>query len=68
MAYYYVNMTPQPTGEHEVHISTCTYLKQAHNKFPLGECSSCAEAIQKAKVLYNNVDGCFYCCPQCHTK
>lgn len=68
MAYYYVNMTAQPTGEHEVHTSTCPYLHQAHSKLPLGECRDCAEAIRKAKTVYSNVDGCYYCCPQCHTK
>ena len=65
---YYVNKNAQPTGEHEVHTSTCSYLPNLENREYLGEFDSCIDAVKEARRRYNNVDGCAYCCPICHTK
>ncbi len=65
---YYVNKNAQPTGEHEVHEETCSYLPSPNNRKDLGEFSSCHGAVQRAKELYSNVDGCYYCCKPCHTR
>ena len=63
---YYVNKNAQETGEHEVHISSCSWFP--NERIYLGEFSDCRDAIKEAKKHYNNVDGCFYCCVKCHTK
>lgn len=66
MANYYVNKNAQPSGEHEVHTSSCSYLPDAENRIFLGSFDTCAEAIREAKKYYTNVDGCYYCCRACH--
>ena len=68
MKHYYVNKNPQIRGEHEVHPSDCIYLPTLENRQYLGYFNNCAEAVKEARKFYANVDGCFYCCPQCHTK
>ncbi len=68
MDYYYVNKNAQPTGEHEVHKSTCSYLPDANNRIGLGYFSNCADALKKAREYYSKVDGCYYCCPACHKR
>ncbi len=68
MDHYYVNKNAQPTGEHEVHKSTCYWLPEASNRIYLGFLPTCEEAMEKAKEYYSNVDGCKVCCPSCHTR
>jgi len=65
---YYVNRNAQPTGEHEVHKSTCHRLPDSSNRIALGYFSNCTDAVEKAKQYYSNVDGCYYCCSNCHTR
>lgn len=68
MAIYYLNKNTQPTGEHEVHTSTCPYLPDPNNRIYLGSFSNCKDALTEAKKYYSNVDGCFYCSKECHSK
>lgn len=68
MAFYYVNTKAQPTGEHEVHTSSCSSLPSEQNRKYLGVFDNCAEAVREAKKYYSNVDGCYYCCRPCHTR
>ena len=69
MPYYLVNQNAQPTGEHEVHEkNNCNHLPEPHNRKDLGWHLNCNDAIKEAKKTYNNVDGCKYCVPQCHTR
>ena len=63
---YYVNNKAQNTGEHEVHKEGCQYFPS--DRAYLGSFSTCQEAVQKARTIYSNVDGCFYCSPACHKK
>jgi hypothetical protein len=65
---YYVNKNAQPTGEHEVHTISCRYKPLSENCIYLGEFSNCHDALREARRYYDNVDGCYYCCNQCHTK
>ena len=65
---YYVNKNAQPTGEHEVHTSICYWLPTPENRILLGDFSTCFEALIAARKYYSNVDGCKYCCPNCHKK
>lgn len=68
MAKYYVNQNAQPTGEHEVHKEGCSYMPEPQNKKYLGEFSNCKDAVKEAKKHYSNVDGCYYCVNECHTR
>jgi len=67
MACYIVNRNAQPTGEHEVHNENCSRLPDLENQVPLGSHDSCGPAVAKANSLYDKVDGCAYCCPNCNT-
>jgi hypothetical protein len=63
---YYVNNIPQSTGEHEVHILGCSWFPSDADY--LGEFSNCEDAIEEAKNHHDNVDGCYWCCNECHTR
>ena len=65
---FYVNKNAQATGEHEVHREDCFWLSLATDVLYLGDLSSCAEAIRAARRVYFNVDGCKFCCKECHKK
>ena len=65
---YYVNKNAQPTSEHEVHKSTCSWLPDAENRIYLGDFVSSAEALKAARKFYSDVDGCYYCCPEIHKR
>ncbi len=68
MPRYYLNRNPQPTGEREVHRDNCSYLPDRENQINLGIHSNCRDAVREAKRHYSNVDGCYYCSPECHTR
>jgi len=67
MARYYVNDHAQANGDHEVHVPSCSFFPEADNRTYLGEFSNCHAALRKAKEYYSQVDGCYYCCNDCHT-
>lgn len=66
MARYYVNDEAQSSGEHEVHKQGCSFMPS--NRTYLGEFESCSPAIRKARETYSNVDGCYWCSRDCHTR
>lgn len=68
MASYYVNRNAQNDGYHEVHVEGCHRMPDKDNREYLGEFNNCHEALQKAKTIHLNVDGCYYCCNPCHTR
>ena len=68
MPIYLVNKEAQPTGEHEVHETTCDHLPYSWNRQDLGWHLNCQSAVQAAKAYYSNVDGCYWCCKPCHSR
>lgn len=68
MPRYYLNNTPQETGEREVHEEGCYWLSLVRDRIDLGVHPSCIEAMVEARKHYYNVDGCKDCCPLCHTR
>jgi hypothetical protein len=64
---YSVNNTAQYNGDHEVHDETCIYYSSMVNKTYLGEFESCREAVQAAKKIHLNANGCIRCSRPCHT-
>jgi hypothetical protein len=67
MADYYVNNNAQTNGDHEVHISGCSWLALAQSKKHLGAFTSCYGAVVEAKKYYPTANGCKYCSNACHT-
>lgn len=68
MEKFYVNKEAQSGGEHEVHRSSCKHLPHSSNLEYLGYFSNCQDAVKEAKKHYTNVDGCWHCCRNCHTR
>lgn len=69
MPHYCVITNAQPTGEHEVHdIKKCSCLPDRANQKDLGRHPDCKSALIRAKQIYDNVDGCIYCVPECHSR
>jgi hypothetical protein len=68
MPEYVLNSRPQPTGEHEVHTTTCSHVPRLENRIPLGSHTDCHGAMAQARRFYTNVDGCYFCCNPCHKK
>lgn len=64
---FYVNKNPQPNGDHEVHVYGCYWLTRAKNQHELGYFEDCIVAVEAAKTLYRQSNGCETCCPACHT-
>ena len=69
MAQYCVNREKQDNGDHEVHNleAGCRHLPLPANRFDLGEHASCASAVTKAKLVFAQSNGCYYCARPCHT-
>lgn len=63
---YYVNKNAQSNGDHEVHKGSCIWLPDVDNRIYLGYFSNCRDAMREAKKYYSDVDGCYYCCEECH--
>jgi hypothetical protein len=67
MSLYYVNKNAQDNGDHEVHKSGCSYMPERENQVYLGDFTSCAPAVKKAKETYPKSNGCYYCSNDCNT-
>lgn len=67
MDLYYVNDDPQSNGDHEVHKSGCYWLRKAKSTTPLGNHTNCRSAVRKAKQIYPDSNGCYYCSRPCNT-
>jgi len=65
---YYVNKNSQANGDHEVHMSGCSFFPDVENRIYLGDFSSCHPAVTAAKQYYSQVNGCYYCSSVCHTQ
>jgi len=69
MPNFTVNKNAQPaTGDHEVHnlASTRGCLPSVENRTDLGSFESCGDAVDAARNLYTDVNGCYWCAITCH--
>ena len=64
---YYVNSNAQSTGEHELHVPGCSFFP-TQNAVYLGVFENCTAAKKVARKIYSNVDGCYYCLNECHSR
>ena len=67
-----MNENAQPNGDYEVHKAGCSHMPDSANQQDLGEHATCDTAVALAKTnnpdKVANIDGCFYCCKDCHEK
>jgi hypothetical protein len=66
MTLYFVSAKNQANGDHEVHTEACGLLPEREHCIELGEFPSCCNAVVAATRYFPHVDGCFYCCRECH--
>ena len=66
MERFYVNDNAKETGEHEVHIEGCPHFPRSTSY--IGLFSNYPLAIEMARTIYLNVDGCDTCCKPFLTK
>jgi hypothetical protein len=68
---FIINKNEQANGDHEVHDVTtgCSYMPNSENQVDLGLHASCRGAVAHAKSKWPNarINGCYYCCHECHT-
>ncbi len=71
MSVFIVNKQSQFNGDHEVHNLTtgCRYMPQSQNRVELGEHPCCYDAVLFAHRNWpqSRINGCYYCCNECHT-
>ena len=68
MTKYFVNMTAQPNGDHEVHKEGCYWLSLALDTKELGLFTDCHAAVVKAMDYYpSSANGCGSCSKKCHS-
>jgi hypothetical protein len=78
MPKYILNSNQQDSASgknNELHDETpdaCNRLPKQSNKLDVGHYSNCHEAMAAARAKYpsmsSTIDGCFWCCPACHTE
>ena len=68
MAYYVVNknQTRNPGLHHEVHTLEHANKLGITNRIILGSFSNEVAAVARAKIYYQDADGCATCCPKSH--
>lgn len=68
MSTYYVSKYPNEKGKHEVHKKLCEHKPPPESLIELGDFQICSDAILKARTIYPEVNGCYFCCFPCHKK
>ena len=66
--YYYIrsDQTFNPGLHHEVHTERHANELLIINKQPIGSFNDGIEAVEKAKTIFDDADGCPICCPEAH--
>ena len=67
MASYYVSDLALDDGRHEVHQYGCKRLFEPGHSTYLGEFDTCWPAVEAAKRVFPQSNGCRECVPDCHT-
>ena len=62
---YYVTKEMDTHGKHEVHREGCPYLPAPEACEHLGRLLSSFSAVAVARKLYDKINGCLHCTPEC---
>lgn len=71
MAEYILNKHQQRNGDFEIHrTDICPFLPEPENQIYLGDFNNGSEAlkvaVQRWPQLATLIDGCKFCCTECH--
>ena len=64
-----MNKNQQSNGDYEVHQEDCKYMPEYLSRELLGDFDECKEAVEAAKEMFPNksrINGCYFCCNDCH--
>ena len=64
---YYISRRAQKSGDHEMHVLGCNYMPSEKNARLLGVFFSEEKALEAAREIYPESDGCYYCCKKTDT-
>lgn len=68
MEKYYVHTETDKQGDHEVHMSTCSWLPKLGHRELLGLHEDCFSAVEEAESQgFKPANGCKHCSEECHT-
>lgn len=71
MPEFVLNNNMQPNGDYEVHNKSagCLWMPRPENRTHLGQFNDCQTAVLAAKLrrFSDSINGCRFCCPDCHT-
>lgn len=66
MSRFYVDRIALGNGDHEVHKEDCVFLPGTDHCIDLGIHKSGESAVNKAKIFYDQANGCYYCSDDCY--
>ncbi len=66
MPQYIINKNQDDKGYNEVHKQDCLFLPEEKNRASLGTFADEIQAVNYAKSIGYNADGCYHCCPKAH--
>ncbi|MBQ4034211.1 MAG: hypothetical protein II623_01985 [Paludibacteraceae bacterium] len=64
---YFVGTKAQKNGDHEVHAGSCEHKPKMNNSLFLGYFLCEEDAVEAAKKIYPQSNGCSFCCPKTNT-
>lgn len=66
---YFFTKDTDAKGRHIVHMESCGFQSGQTEKIFIGYFNNGKEAVAKAQKAHPRMvfEGCFWCCPECHT-
>ena len=64
MLTYHVHKVKMASGDHEVHAENCEWCPPAEHTNCVGEFDSSENAMEAARKLYPEANGCHHCMPE----
>ena len=61
MGLFYVDKSAQNNGDHIIHTATCTHSPDLKDRDSLGYHTACRTALDAAKKIHPQSNGCYYC-------
>ena len=58
---YFVSRVSIGNGNHEVHKEDCCFIPFPELRIDLGVHENGKSAVEKAKIFYEQINGCYYC-------
>lgn len=64
MVTYQIHTKLMASGDHEVHVEGCEWCPPDDQLRPVGEFESSDQAMESAKKIYSEANGCHLCLPE----